>query len=193
MFETSMATGGALSATPGAYRPPAVYSDSSCSRGGTQFGAGGSNDLDKKIASHANGSAIFNCGHFAPRHARELDDLIDLICEAIAEHFIRLIKNEHTETGELEIAAICEIIDTTGRADDDLGSRADFTGIGMTGNTADREHHINLHMLRESTNHRGNLFGKLVGMGHYQSLGGLDGGIHTAQEANAEGTGLSGS
>ena len=120
----------------------------------------------------------------------DLHDLIDLIREAVAEHLIRLIQNEHAEIRESEIAAVGEVKDATGRADNDLGTGANLTGVVMTGNTADREHHVNLHVAAEGANNGRNLLRELVSVGHDEGLGGLLGGVNAAQETDAEGAGL---
>jgi predicted Zn-dependent peptidase len=76
-----------------------------------------------------------------------LETVGDVVGEAVAEHFIRLVENKHTATGEFEITTVSKIEDTAGRANDDLCACADLTGVGMAGNAADCEPHIDLHML----------------------------------------------
>ena len=122
----------------------------------------------------------------------DLDDLAHLVREAIAEHLVGLVEDEAAEIVEAKVAAVRQIVDATGSADDDVGTGTDLTGILVTGNAADRENNLDLHVAADCANHGGDLFGELVGVGHHEGLSLLEGGVDTAQNTDAEGAGLAG-
>jgi hypothetical protein len=62
----------------------------------------------------------------------------------------------------------------------------------MTRDATDRQRDRNVHEIAEATNNRGDLFGELVGVRHHERLGLFAIRIYTAQEADCEGSGLTG-
>lgn len=89
---------------------------------------------------------------------RETDvhNLVDLVGEAVTEHLIGLIEDEHAEVVELEVTARGQVPDATRGTNDDV-CRAHLTGVLVAGNTADREHDIDAHVGRKAANNIANL------------------------------------
>ena len=131
-------------------------------------------------------------GDAAGLREADLDNLTHLIGKSVTEHLVSLIEDEAAEIVEAEVAAVGQIVDATGSADDNVGAGADLTGILVTGNAADRENDLDLQVAADRANHSGDLLGELMGVGHHEGLGLLQSGVNTAQNADAEGAGLAG-
>lgn len=58
-----------------------------------------------------------------------LEDVVDLILETAAEHFIGLVEDKHFHASSAQVAAVDHVIDTTGRSNDNLDSRLEAFNV----------------------------------------------------------------
>ena len=105
-------------------------------------------------------------GHLASRGKApvELDNLSDLIAKAVAEHLIGLIEHKAAKIRVAKIAGSCQIVDTAGGADYNMGACTEFANVLVPRAATYRKRHIDLLIGANGLEDVGNLLGKFVGV-----------------------------
>src|SRR5690606_32979334 len=69
-------------------------------------------------------------------------DLLDVLGKTHPEHLVGLVEDEEADTGEVEAAALHEVHDPAGGADDDLGTLAQATQLRREARAAVDGQHV---------------------------------------------------
>jgi hypothetical protein len=106
------------------------------------------------------------------------------------KHLVGLIKNKHLHGIGLEEAALNHILDTTGRANDDLGAILEGLHVLTNAGATNASVALNVHEVADGDNDLLNLLSKLTGWRKDESLALLDVGVDLLENRDGEGRSL---
>lgn len=106
------------------------------------------------------------------------------------EHFIGLVKDEHLHAVSLEKASLDHILDTAGRADDNLRTVLQGLHIVTNTGTTDARMALDAHEVTNGNHHLLDLLGKFAGGGQNQGLALLEIGIDLLEHRDGESGGF---
>jgi len=123
---------------------------------------------------------------------QELEDVIDLLGEAAGQHLVSLVEDEHLHVVRLEDAALDHVVDTAGRADNNLGTVLEGLHVVTDAGAANAGVALDIHKVTNGNNDLLDLLGELTGGGEDQRLAGFDVGVDLLQGGNGESSRLAG-
>lgn len=106
------------------------------------------------------------------------------------KHLIGLVQNEHLHGISLKEAPLDHVLDTAGRADNDLRTILQGFHVIANAGTANAGMALNLHKVANGDNDLLNLLGQLTGRRKDKSLALLDGGVDLLEDRDGEGGSL---
>jgi hypothetical protein len=109
------------------------------------------------------------------------------------QHLISLIQNEHLHVVGLEDTALDHVVDTSGGANDDLGTILKGLHVLTDVGTTDTSVALDAHKVTNGNNDLLDLLGQLTSGSKDQSLAGVQVGVDLLQGGDRESGGLSGS
>lgn len=107
------------------------------------------------------------------------------------KHLIGLIKNEHLHGVGLQEATLDHVVDTTGGADNDLGTVLEGLHVVTDAGTTNAGVALDVHEVADGNNDLLDLLGQLASGGEDQGLALLDVGVKLLEDRDREGCGLS--
>lgn len=115
-----------------------------------------------------------------------LEDLIDLVLETTAQHFISLIQAEHLDGGSAENLAVNHVKDTSGSSDDDVDTVLEDAHVLGDGSTTNTSMDLDVHSLTNGHDDRLNLDSQLTSRSQDQGLGLELAQVNLLQDADGE-------
>lgn len=119
-----------------------------------------------------------------------MEDVVDLLREPARQHLVGLIKDEDLHVVGLEHTALDHVVDTAGRANDDLRAILESLHILAHAGAANAGMALDAHEVADSDNHLLNLLCEFAGRGEDQRLAGLEIRIDLLEDGDGEGGGL---
>ena len=92
----------------------------------------------------------------------ELEDVIDLVGETAREHLVSLIEHEHLEVLRAESAAVDHVLDTAGRADDNVSAALKLLHVLADAGATNAGVALNVHVVRKGNDDLLDLLGQLA-------------------------------
>ena len=123
---------------------------------------------------------------------QELEDVVDLLRETTGQHLVGLVEDKHLHVVRLEDTALDHVLDTTGGADNNLGSVLESLHIITNAGAANAGVALNVHEVTNGNNDLLDLLGKLAGGGEDESLAGLDVVVQLLEDGDGEGSRFTG-
>eukprot|EP00760_Papus_ankaliazontas_P032971 PhM_4_TR6111/c0_g1_i1/m.59329 len=123
----------------------------------------------------------------------ELEDLVDLLREALREHLVGLVEDKDAELVRAEAATLDDVVDTAGRADGDEDALLDLLDVVLHARATDErvaEALAVAHVLADARAHLLRLQGKLAGRRQDEGLAVALREVQTLERGDDEGTGL---
>lgn len=119
-----------------------------------------------------------------------LEDLIDLVFETTAQHFVSLIQAEHLDGGSAKNLAVNHVKDTSGSSNDDVDTVLEDAHVLGNGSTTHTSMDLDVHSLTNGHDDRLNLNSQLTSRSQDQGLGLELAQVNLLQDANGEGGSL---
>ena len=119
-------------------------------------------------------------------------DLVDLVDEALVQHFIGLIDDKNFDIASTKMISMEHVQHTTGSAADALNTEVPPLDVGADLSAADAGVTLDLEILTDGEHNLLGLLGELTGGGQDDGLGLHDCVVDASQNTDAEHTGLSG-
>ncbi len=152
--------------------------------GGRILGVAVDQAADARIEGRGKENGLALLGH-------RLHEPLDLVGKAHVEHLVGLVEDQRLELVQAQRAAVDEVQDAAGGADDDLGAHLQGADLAVVGGAAvDRR---GAHAFLEAgdlVDFRADLHGELAGRAHDQRLRGAAGGVDALHGGQAESEGL---
>lgn len=123
---------------------------------------------------------------------QKLEDNVDLLGETTGQHLVGLVEDEHLHVVGLEDTTLDHVLDTAGRANNDLGTVLESLHVITNAGTANAGMALDVHEVADGDNNLLDLLGKLAGGGEDESLAGLDVGIQLLEDGDGEGSRFTG-
>jgi hypothetical protein len=123
---------------------------------------------------------------------QKLEDVVDLLGETARQHLVGLVEDEHLHVVGLENTTLDHVLDTAGRADDDLGAVLEGLHVVTDAGAANAGMAGNVHEVTDGDDDLLDLLGQLAGGGEDERLAGLDVGVDLLEGGDGEGSGLAG-
>jgi hypothetical protein len=123
---------------------------------------------------------------------KELEDVIDLVFETTAEHFISFIEDKHADRVRLEGTTAKHVVDTARGTDNDMNTSLKDSGVFTDRSTADAGMALDTEVVTQSTHDLFDLLGKLTGGGEDQGLAFKEVVVKVLENASAKGGSLTG-
>ena len=109
---------------------------------------------------------------------------------AYRKHLVGLIKDEHLHAVGLEETALDHVVDTAGRADNNLRAILESLHVLTDAGTTDASMALDAHEVTNSNNDLLNLLSQLTGGGKNERLALLQGGVDLLENGDRESSGL---
>ena len=122
----------------------------------------------------------------------QLEDVVDLLGETARQHLVGLVEDEHLHVVGLEDAALDHVLDTAGRADNDLGTVLEGLHVVANAGTANAGVALDVHEVTDGDDDLLDLLGQLAGGGEDERLARLDALVDLLEGGDGEGSGLAG-
>ena len=123
---------------------------------------------------------------------KELEDVIDLVFETTAEHFISFIEDKHADRVGLEGATAEHVVDTAGCTDNDMNTSLEDSGVFTDRRTAHAGMALDTEVVTQSAHDLFDLLGKLTGGGEDQGLAFKEVVVEVLENTSAKGGSLTG-
>jgi hypothetical protein len=121
---------------------------------------------------------------------QKLEDVVDLLGETAGQHLVGLIEDEHLHAVGAEYTTLDHICNTTGSADDHLGTVLESLHVVSYAGTADAGMALDAHEIADGHDDLLDLLGELTGRGEDEGLACLDVGVDLLEDRDGEGGGL---
>ena len=115
-----------------------------------------------------------------------LEDVLDLLLEAAREHLISLIKDEHLQVVRLKEALFHHVVDSAGRADDDVDALLEDLDLVADNGAADAGVDLDADELADGLHDEGDLLGELAGGCDHEGLSVHGRGVHDLKDRDCE-------
>ena len=125
------------------------------------------------------------------RAGHRLEDGLDVVDEAHAEHLVGFVEHDHAHGGQVEAAPVEVVEDAARGADHDGDAATECVELGSVGGAAVERDHGDVHVHGEAAECLGHLQGELAGGGKHEPTDALAV-LDLLDERKAEGRGLAG-
>jgi len=122
----------------------------------------------------------------------QLEDVVDLLSETARQHLISFVEDEHLHVVGLKNATLNHVLDTTGSADDDVGSLLKSLHVIANAGPTNAGMAFNVHEITNGDDNLLDLLGQLTSRGEDEGLAGLDVGIKLLEDRDGEGSRFTG-